>query len=204
MMAPCLPQSAMIISLIAPYGTKYLFLIFGLLFFLSLSVSFFLSKFLPGETLELFLEIPPYRRPIFSLLVAKTWLRLKGFLKEAVPLIFGGVFLIGILELLGVIYFIGKLFGKPILYLLGLPERTIGVILTGFLRKDVSIGLLAPLALTPKQLIIASLFLTLYLPCLSTLLVMGRELGGKNLLKIIAIQLLCGFLVGFVLKNILR
>lgn len=204
MMAPCLPQSAMIISLIAPYGTKYLFLVFGLLFSLSLFVSFLLSKFLSGETLELFLEVPPYRRPIFSLLTKKTWLRLKGFLKEAVPLIFGGVFLICILELSRVIGFITEFLGKPLLYLLGLPEKAIGAILTGFLRKDVSIGLLFPLNLTPKQLIIASLFLTLYLPCLSTFFVMGKELGLKNLFKVVAIQIFSGLLVGFLLKNILK
>ncbi|MEO0116186.1 MAG: ferrous iron transporter B, partial [candidate division WOR-3 bacterium] len=203
MMAPCLPQSAMIVSLIAPYGTKYLFLVFGLLFFLSLIVSFLLSKIFRGETLELFLEIPPYRRPVFYLLWQKTWLRLKGFLKEAVPLILGGVFLISILEISGVIELIGKFLGKPLLYLLDLPERTIGVITTGFLRKDVSIALLAPLNLTLKQLVIASIFLTLYLPCLSTFFVMGKELGGKNLLKVAAIQLLSGLSVCFILNQVL-
>ncbi len=204
MMAPCLPQSAMIVSLIAPYGTKYLFLIFSLLFFLSLFVSFLLSKVLSGETLELFLEIPPYRRPIFSLLGKKTWLRLKAFLKEAVPLIFGGVFLISILELFGIIDFIAKFLGKPLLYLLGLPERTIGVIVTGFLRKDVSIALLSLLNLTPKQLIIASLFLTLYLPCLSTFFVMGKELRLKNLFQVVVIQFFSGLFVGFLLNHILN
>ncbi len=203
MMAPCLPQSAMIVSLIAPHGTKYLFLVFGLLFFLSLIVSFLLSKIFRGETLELFLEIPPYRRPVFSLLWQKTWLRLKGFLKEAVPLILGGVFLISILEISGVIDLIGKFLGKPLLYLLGLPERTIGVITTGFLRKDVSIALLAPLNLTLKQLVIASIFLTLYLPCLSTFFVMGKELGWENLLKVAAIQLLSGLSVCFILNQVL-
>jgi len=204
MMAPCLPQTTMIISLLAPYGQGYLFLVFGLLFFLSLSASFLLSKILPGETLELFLEIPPYRRPVFSLLLRKMWIRLKGFLKEAVPLIFIGVFICSLLELIGAMELISRFLGKPVVAILGLPERTIGVIMTGLLRKDVAIGLLAPLSLTPKELVIASIFLTLYLPCLATIFVMGKELGIKNLAKVSAIQLFFGFLISFLLKNILR
>ncbi len=203
MSAPCLPQSAMIVSLIAPYGTKFLLLVFGLLFSLSLITSLFLSRLLKGETPELFLEIPPYRRPYLSTLFAKVGLRLSSFIKEAIPLIIAGLFLIGLLELLGVMAFLGEFLGKPVVYLLGLPKNSIGVIMTGFLRKDVSIGLLFPLGLTLKQKIISSIFLTLYLPCLSTLFILTRELTLKEMIKIVAIQFLFGLSIGGLLNLIL-
>ncbi len=204
MSAPCLPMTGMVISLLSPYGGEYLFLFFGLLIFLSLLTTFLLSKILPGETLELFLEIPPYRRPSLFTVRKKIWLRLSGFIKEAIPLIIAGVFFFGLLETSGLIALIGRLIGRPLLYLLGLPAETVGVIISGFLRKDVSIALLFPLNLTLKQKIISSLFLVLYLPCLSTGLIILKEFGLKKTLKVVGILLFSGILVGSLLNLILR
>ncbi len=204
MSAPCMPQTAMIVSLISPYGTNYLLFIFGILFSLGLLTSLLLSRILKGETPSLFLEIPPYRLPRFSPLFKKVGIRLNSFLREAVPLIIGGVLLIGILEQLGVIDLFAQSFARPITYLLGLPDRAIGVIITGFLRKDIAIALLKPLALSPTHLIIASIFLTLYLPCLATFFILLKELGCKDTLKVIAILLASGLFVGGILNLILR
>ncbi len=50
----------------------------------------------------------------------------------------------------------------------------------GFLRKDVSIALLVPFKLTPGAIVVASVFLTLYLPCMASFMVTLRELGVKK------------------------
>jgi ferrous iron transport protein B len=193
----------MIVSIITPYGGNYLILIFSVLFLVAVTTSFLLNKILKGETLELLCEIPPYRIPKLSILFKKVWLRLSSFIKEAIPLIILGIFLVGILDLLGVISFASRILGAPLLFILGLPPETIFVIVSGFLRKDVSIALLRPFALSPKQLVIACIFLVLYLPCISTFFVMTRELGLRNALKLVAILLVLGLLVGGILNLIL-
>jgi ferrous iron transport protein B len=200
MSAPCLPQTAMILSIMAPFGNSYLFLIFGLLILVSIITSIILNKLLKGETPELLCEIPPYRLPNLSLLMRKVWLRLSSFVKEAVPLIILGILFIAILDLSGAIGFASKILGAPILYILGLPTETVLVMISGFLRKDVSIALLAPFNLSPQQLIIACIFLVLYLPCIATFFVMVKELGLKDAVKLIAILFFSGLLVGGILN----
>jgi ferrous iron transport protein B len=203
MSAPCMPQTAMIASIMAPHGVNYLFLIFGILFFTGIITSFILNKLLKGETPELLCEIPPYRIPQLSILFRKVWLRLSSFIKEAVPLIVLGIFFIGILDVLGVIRWISRALGGPLQLILGLPADTVFVVITGFLRKDVSIALLEPLNLTVKQLVVACVFLVLYLPCISTSFVMYRELGWKSSAKLVAILLVTALLIGAILNLLL-
>ena len=47
-------------------------------------------------------------------------------------------------------------------------------------NKDVAVGMLLPLGLTLKQLIIASVVLTMYFPCVATFAVLIKELGVKD------------------------
>ncbi|MFA5033755.1 MAG: ferrous iron transporter B [bacterium] len=203
MIAPCMPQTAMIISLVAPYGIKYLLLIFLILCLIAVLTGFFLNKILKGETPELFVEIPPYRVPYMPMVMKKLWIRLKAFILEAMPLIIVGIFIVGILDSLGVTSFIANFLGKPILSILGLPKETISVMLLGVLRKDVSIALLAPYHLSIKQLMIASIFMVLYLPCIATFFTMSRELGIKNTLKIVFIMFFTSIILGALLNLIL-
>ena len=203
LIAPCMPQTAMIISLGTPFGIKYLFLIFIILFLNSLIVNFLLNKILKRETPELFLEIPPYRIPYFKTTLLKLWLRLKNFIYEAIPMIILGIFFVGLLDSLGILTIISNFFEKPITKIMGLPKEIAAVITFGFLRKDVSIALLAPFKLNPKQFVIASIFLTIYLPCLATSFTMIKELKLKNALKVISINLITGMIISFFLNLIL-
>ena len=203
MSAPCMPQTAMIISLVGPYGTRYLILIFAILFLISVISGFILNKILKGETPELFVEIPPYRVPYLPALIKKLWIRVKVFLRESVPLIIFGVFIVGILDVWGITNHIADFLGKPIVSILGLPGEIVSVMTLGFLRKDISIALLTPFNLNIKQLIIASVFLVMYLPCIATFFTLLKELGVKNTLKIISIMLLVAILVSGLLNLIL-
>ena len=73
----------------------------------------------------------------------------------------------------------------------------------GFLRKDVAVGMLAPLDLSLRQLIVASVVLTAYFPCAATFVVLFRELGLKDMIKSTAIMILIAFSVGALLDRAL-
>lgn len=203
MSAPCMPQTAMVISILSPYGNKYIFLFFFILIFFAIFASFLINKIMKGETPELFVEIPPYRKPCVSILIRKLWLRLFSFIMEAIPLIIVGVFIAGLLEVTGIANLLARYLGNFVISLLGLPPETTSVLLIGFLRKDISIALLKPFVLTPKQLLIASIFLVLYLPCMATFFIMVKELGLRNSLKIVMILLVSGFAVSNILSLVL-
>lgn len=204
MLAPCMPQTAMMMSLIAPFGIKYIILIFSIFFLIAVLNSFILNKIIKGETPELFAEIPPYRVPYLHNVLKKMWLRVRAFLIEAVPLIIIGIFIIGILDVTGVTDFIARCFGQPLTTILGLPPESISMMILGFLKKDISIALLTPLNLDIKQLIVACVFMVLYLPCIATFFTLIKELGIRNAVKIIVIMLFTAVVIGALLNLILE
>ncbi|MBI4667816.1 MAG: fused ferrous iron transport protein A/B [Elusimicrobia bacterium] len=182
--APCLPQSAMILSLLGPHGLKYVAVVFAGAAGIGIFSGFMLNRLIKGETPELFVEIPPYHIPRLKTLMTKVWMRLRGFIVEAAPMIMLGVMIVNILEMAGVMAVLTAVFEPAVRTLLGLPGETASVMVLGFLRKDVSILLLAPFHLTAGQLTVACLFLTLYLPCLATFTVMVKESGFKDAVRV--------------------
>ena len=182
--APCMPQSAMIMSILAPYPVQYTAAVFLALAATGAAAGLALNRILKGETPELFIEIPPYQTPSFATLWFKTWLRLKDFLFEAAPMILLGILAINLLETMGFLAAVSGLFKYPVTHFLGLPADTVSVMTLGFLRKDISIAMLLPFRLLPGQLVVASVFLTLYLPCLGAFMVTIKELGAKDALGV--------------------
>ena len=87
--------------------------------------------------------------------------------------------------------------------MLGLPLEAVGALIIGFLRKDVAVGMLAPLGLSLKQLVISSVVLAMYFPCVATFAVLIRELGIKDMLKSAVIMIISALLVGGLLNLIL-
>lgn len=203
-LAPCMPQTAMILSLLAPYPVKYTLAAFGSVALSGLAASYFLSRLVKGETPELFVEIPPYQAPCCNILARKLYFRVKDFLTEAVPMIAAGVVVINLLEMSGGLAALTDFFGPAVTGLLGLPAKTVSVMTLGFLRKDVSIAMLAPFALPPGAIVVASVFLSLYLPCLGTFMVTLRELGLKDSAKVFAANfataLVCASLLNLTLR----
>jgi len=186
--APCMPQSAMILSVLAPYPIRYTAAVFIALAATGAAAGLALNRILKGETPEIFIEIPPYQIPSLTVLWSKTWLRLKNFLVEAVPMIFVGVLIINILGMTGVLGAVTEIFKYPVTHFLGLPADTVSVMTLGFLRKDISIAMLIPFGLGPGQLVVASVFLTLYLPCLGAFMITIRELGLKDSMGVFALN----------------
>jgi len=201
---PCMAQLAMIVGLVGKAGTFGLLLVFGTLFIVWLVLGIIMNLFIKGESPEIFTEIPPYRIPYWGALFKKLWMRVKWFLREAVPFVILGVFVVNILYVLHIIDFIAKFTAPIVTRVFGLPADAIAALVIGFLRKDVAVGMLAPLNLTLKQLVIASVILAMYFPCFATFVVMLRELGIKDMLKSVLIMLISTIIVGGLLNLILR
>jgi len=204
MAAPCLPQSAMMVSLLSGFGAGYVLLAFGILILVAVVNSLILNRIIKGQSPEIIMEIPSYQIPHFGTLMRKTWLRVKSFLQEAAPLIVLGILVVNILEMLGMIRLLGRLASPLVVNLLGLPREAVSVILFGFLRKDISIALLAPLNLSAKQAVIASVFLVLYLPCLATFFVALKEMGWRGILRVLVVTLSWALLIGLAINLIWR
>ena len=200
---PCMAQIAMIVGLVGKYGAKGLGLVFGTLLIVWVVLGILLNLILKGESPEIFVEIPPYRIPYFMALLKKLWMRTKWFLQEAIPYVLLGVLLVNILYSLRIIEFIGKFTAPIVTGILGLPKEAVGALIIGFLRKDVAVGMLSPLGLTLKQLVIACVVLAMYFPCVATFAVLFKELGVKDMLKSAGIMIISALTVGGILNLVL-
>ncbi len=201
-LAPCISQTAMIISILSPYGMKYLLWVFAALVVNGLIAGTILNKMLPGETPEMFMEIPSWSIPQWRPLGRKIWLRMKEYLADALPLILIGVLFVDLMQFTRITDWVAQLFRYPVEYMLHLPAETTPLLLLGFLRKDVSIALLEPFNLPPEQLVVACVFMSMYLPCVATCVVMLRENGFKDTLRIVVLTLALALLSATLLSYI--
>jgi len=201
---PCIAQIAMIVGLVGERGGIYVGMIFLTLFLVLVIKGLILNKVMKGKSPEILLEIPPYRIPQVSSVFKKLWMRVLSFLKEAVPYVLLGILFVNVLYVLGAINVLSKIFSPVIQKIWGLPKEAIAALIVGFLRKDVAIGMLGPLGLTTKQLVVGSTVLAIYFPCIATFAVLVRELGIRDMLKSAALMIGTAILVGGLLNLVLR
>jgi len=196
---PCVALQAMIIGLVGDpevAGLEYVAMVYGSLFISWVIIGLILNRAVKGFNPELLVEIPPYRLPPWRVIGEKLWLRVSGFIKEALPIVLGTVLVVNILYTLGVFNAIADITAPVLTGLWGLPKETITALAVGFLRKDLAMGMLTPLALTAKQLVISSTVLAMFFPCVATFVIMARELGVRDLLKAVGIMIAAALIMG--------
>jgi ferrous iron transport protein B len=200
---PCTAKSAMIFGILGPYGLSYAASVFAILAVVYIAAGLLLNKVVRGVSPEIFLEIPPYRRPNILMVLKKTWMRIKWFLSEAIPFLFLGVLMVNVLYAAGVIEWMGIVFAPLMEGWLGIPGEAVAVLLVGFFRKDLAVGMLLPLGLEPRQLVIATTVLSLYFPCIATFAVLIKELGIRDAMKSTSVMLVTALLVGGAMRFVL-
>ena len=193
---PCAALQAMIIGVVGQQGMGYVAMVYGSLFISWVIIGLILNRAVKGFNPELLMEIPPYRLPSLRVIGEKLWLRVSGFIKEALPIVLGTVLVVNILYTLGVFNAIADITAPVLTGLWGLPKETITALVVGFLRKDVAMGMLAPLALTAKQLVISSTVLAMFFPCVATFVILARELGARDVLKAVGIMIAAALIMG--------
>lgn len=197
---PCVTLQAMIIGLLGAYSGWYVAGVYAVLFALWLLLGIVLNRLLKGDSPELLLEIPSYRVPPFGLLTKKLYLRVKGFLVEAFPIVLAGVFVVNALVYFKALDALTAFFAPFMQGLFGLPKEAVVAFTIGFLRKDVAAGMLMPLGLSAKQMFISTVLLAISFPCIATFAVLLKELGSKYLLYAIVIMIVVGLVVGGLLN----
>lgn len=191
MSAPCLSQSAMIVSIGMNYGVTTVLLIYIILIALALGLNWVMNLiFKKEDSSDFFTEFPACRIPSFKLMANKLWIRIAEYFAEVLPMIGAGVLVMNILDVLHILSFITGVIQEPAKVLLGLPSGIAPIMLLNFLRKDASVALLVPLNLTAHQFVIACIFLTLSTPCVASFFTLIKELGSKIALKLIGLMFL--------------
>ena len=200
---PCASLQAMMWGILGPHGAQYVAMVYATLFVVWIVIGRILNRFLAGSSPELIMEIPPYRFPPLRNVGYKLWRRMRSYIIEAVPFVLAGVVVVNLLHFLRVFDFLAAATAPVFTNLLGLPKEAGLAILMGFFRKDVAVGMLGALDMTPHQLVISVTVLAMSFPCIATFVVLAREIGVAGLLKAFAIMLISSLAVGIGLNLIL-
>jgi ferrous iron transport protein B len=166
---------------------------------------FLAARLVPGRRIPLVTELPPMRLPILGNVLKKTHGRLKWYLVEVIPLFLLGAFLMFLLDKAGALPAIIEA-GEPLVSgWLGLPKEAAGAFVMGFLRRDFgATGLFAMAdALSPVQALVGMVTITLFVPCIASLMMMIKEQGLKVAAAMLALIVPFAFLVGGVLNLML-
>jgi len=204
-LVPCAATSVIILGLVGAFvGIEWalaLYIINLIIIFVLGRIAF---KALPGEPTELIMEMSDYRIPHMRTVAKQTWFRLREFIVMAFPLIIVGSFIIKLVEVANLLVPIENIISPVTVTWLGLPAVTGIALIFGVLRKELTLIMLATLfgttnfaqVMTPVQMIVFTLVVMLYIPCVATIGALVKEFGWKKAWLITVFEILLALLVG--------
>jgi ferrous iron transport protein B len=205
---PCSAQLGVILGMLGGLSGPAVLLWVGVVLVTTLCVGYIASKLVPGEESAFILELPPIRLPQLKNILIKTLARIEWYLKEAVPLFVLATLFLFLLDRMAVLGAIQRAAEPLVQGWLGLPARTTGAFLIGFLRRDYGAAGLYSLAreggLDPRQVLVSLVTITLFVPCIANLLIIVKERGWTTALWILAVVSSVAFGVGGVLNQTLH
>jgi ferrous iron transport protein B len=211
-LVPCAARNIVIFGLVATYlGFQWALLLYIIDFIIIFALGRIAFKTLPGEAMGLIMEMPEYRIPQPKVTAQRTWLRLKGFIYEAFPIMVLGNLAIYIADIMGIIDVFQNILKPVTVTWLGLPAAAGVVLIFGILRKELTLILLASMMgttnfsaiLTPLQMFVFAFVVMIYVPCISTIAVLIKDFGYKNATMISLLEVLLAVILGGILYRVL-
>ncbi len=204
---PCSAQLGVVLGMLASVSLAATVIWGAVLLVVLLAVGWLAARLLPGERSTLLVELPPLRRPSAANVAVKTAARLEWYLKEVVPLFLAGTALLFVLDKAGALPGLIRAAEPVVVGWLGLPADAASAFLLGFLRRDFgATGLFVAAGdglLTGAQIVVAMVTITLFIPCVASVLMIGKERGWRTAAAMAVLVFPLAFVVGGVLQRIL-
>ncbi len=187
---PCSARTTIILALVAFYlGPLWAlgFYVFHILLLAILGrmITLFFKIPSPG----LILEIPSLRVPSLKNIWRKTYFQLKSFVRFAWPILIIGSIILGVFQFLGLDKYINLVLSPLVAKGLGLPQELGVTLVFGFLRKELSLIMMLQAldvsyvdlmtVVSKQQLIVFTVFISFFIPCLSTVAILWKEIGRR-------------------------
>lgn len=211
-LVPCAATTVIILGLVGAFvGVEWALLLYAIDLVIIFVLGRLAFKALPGEPTGLIMEMHDYRVPHAETVVKQTWFRLSEYVKMALPLIVAGSFVIKLAQVLGLLEPIAFVLSPVTVVWLGLPAITGVTLIFGVLRKELSLVMLATLlgtsnfgaVLTPVQMIVFTLVAMLYIPCISTIGALVKEIGSKKATTITVFEIVFAIVIGGITYRLL-
>ena len=204
---PCSAQLGVVMGMLASVSFSATLIWFLVLIGSMLLVGWLAARIIPGQRSSLLLELPPLRWPKVSSVVIKTITRLEWYLKEVVPLFLLGAGILFLMDISGALTWLIQALQPLMTQWLGLPAEASTAFLLGFLRRDFGATNLFLMAnqgmLSPVQILVSMVTITLFIPCMASVLMIGKNHGWRICMAMIAVIFPFAFLVGGLLNKLL-
>jgi ferrous iron transport protein B len=203
---PCSAQLGVVLGLLGgiSFGAAVLW---GVCIVLILLFTGWLAgRLVKGRRVPLVTELPPMRMPVMGNVLKKTGARLKWYLAEVIPLFLLGTFIMFMLDRIGALPWIIEA-GKPLVTgWLGLPPEASAAFVMGFLRRDFGATGLFVMGsqLSAIQAVVGMLTLTLFVPCIASVMMIFKEQGLRTATLMLMIIMPTAFFVGGLVNHFLR
>ncbi|MBD3414207.1 MAG: ferrous iron transport protein B [Candidatus Aminicenantes bacterium] len=210
---PCSARTTIILALVAFYlgpvwAVGFYFFNMLLVAVLGRALSLFFKRPSPG----LILEIPSLKIPSLPNMMRKVYFQLKSFIEFAWPLLIAGSMVLGLLQFFHIDRMINTVLSPVMQHVLGLPEELGVTLIFGFLRKELSLIMMLQAlgvhydqilsVVSPQQIMVFTVFLNFFIPCLSTVAIIWKEIGRKWALVSIALNTSVALVISFIARLI--
>jgi ferrous iron transport protein B len=211
-MVPCSARTSVVLGLVGAFvGWQWAV---GLLIFQFILIYFLgklLNKLIPSTSPGIIMEIPEYRLPSLIIVWRQAWFKFKDFLTIGVPLIIIGSIVIESLRVFNWLDFVTNLLKPVTVTWLGLPAFTGVLLIFGILRKEANLALLISFAggaaltsvIAPLQMVVFSIVIMLYIPCISTIAILLKETGVKITIFMVLAEIVLAILIGGIAYRLL-
>lgn len=203
---PCSAQLGVILSLLT--SVKSLAIWAAVVLLVLIAVGYLAGRLMPGEGSDFIMEVPPVRAPKLKNIFVKTLARTEWYLREALPLFVAGTLVLFTLDKLTILGALQRLCTPVVSGFLGLPPEATRAFIMGFLRRDYAGAGLKTLydahMLTPDQLLVSLVTITLFVPCIANFFVIIKERGMRTAFAMTAFIMPFAVLVGGLVRVLLR
>lgn len=202
---PCSAQLGIIAAVLAGQGGVWVTVAYLVIMMVLLgSIGRLLDRLSPGRASDLLLDLPPLRLPrpgnVFNKTFRKTW----SFIKEAALYFLAGSVVLSILDVSGGLAAIQRALAPLVAGWLRLPPESAEAFMLGMVRREFAAVRLYDLALSGSSVLVAMVTVTLFVPCLASVLVILKERGRTFTAVVWVGSVGLAFLVGGVVAQVAR
>jgi len=209
---PCSARTVVILGVVGVFmGIHWALLLYLLNIIIVFAIGKVASKYLPGTGTGLIMEIPELRKPEMHVVLKQSWHRVRDFLIIAMPIIIAGSVIIAVLNSLGYLSIVNRALSPVVVWWLGLPAVVGFTLIFGILRKELTVVMLAAFlgttnfasVLTPVQMLVFTIVVMFYVPCIATIAALWKELGWKKALAITVFEIGFALVLGGIVFRVL-
>lgn len=212
-MIPCAARTTIIFALVGYLlGPGWALLMYALNIFVIAIIGKVLTLFRPDPAEGLIMEVPTYKLPALEPLLRKAWFRLREFILVAWPILIAGSVILSLMDYFHLAGVVNKALSPLVVSILGLPEKVGVTLIFGILRKELTLIMLTQAlgtseflsVMTRAQVVVFTVFVIFYLPCLATLAALWKQLKWKGTLASIGLTLSVATLIAILFRLLLH